>query len=293
MPLFGSHLSVAGSFTKAIDEAARLKLQSLQIFTKAPNQWRGREISAEEAIDFRKAAKKAGLKRLLAHDSYLINLASPDPALYERSLAAFVEEIRRAELLGLHYLVTHPGAHMGEGEEPALRRVIGALDEALRQTAGAKVRVLIETTAGQGTHLGHRFEHLRTILRGVAERRRLGVCVDTCHILAAGYALGTRAEYDRTMREFGKVVGFSSLHALHLNDSLKPCGSRVDRHAHIGKGCVGEKAFGYVVNDPRLQGKAMILETAKENDMDRVNLRVLRRLWKRAPKPARSRSLKS
>lgn len=281
MPLFGSHLSVAGSFTRAVDRAVELGCQTVQIFTKAPNQWYGRAITTNEAEEFRRAIKKAKLKYPLAHDSYLINLASPDEALYRRSIEAFIEEIHRAELLGLSYLVTHPGAHAGSGEETGLRRVIKAMDEVHKRSAGVKLIVLLENTAGQGTCLGHRFEHLQSILAGVKHPERLGVCIDTCHAFAAGYALSPMAEYRKTMRELFRAVGRDRVKALHLNDSLKPLGSRVDRHAHIGKGQIGPEAFGLIVNEPRFRNTPMILETPKENDMDVVNLKILRGLEQR------------
>jgi deoxyribonuclease IV len=280
VPLLGSHLSVAGSFSRAVDRAVQLGCQTVQIFTKAPNQWYGREISTTEADEFRRAIKKAKLKFPLAHDSYLINLASPDESLYRKSIEAFIEEIRRAEMLGLTYLVTHPGAHAGCGDETGLQRVIAALDEAHDRTADVRVKVLIENTAGQGTCLGHRLEHLRSILAGVKKPERLGVCIDTCHAFAAGYALFPETEYRRTMRELNRVVGRKWVKALHLNDSMKPLGSRVDRHAHIGQGAIGKAAFQFVVNDPQFRNVPMILETDKENDMDVVNLRVLRQLQK-------------
>ncbi len=278
MPLFGSHLSVAGAFTNAVDEARRLKIQSLQIFTKAPNQWRGRPITEAEAAEFRKAVRAAGIQRTLAHDSYLINLASTDEGLYRRSVGALIEESQRAELLGLHYLVMHPGAHLGEGEEKGIARVIMAIDEVHKATSGFKLRILIENTAGQGTSLGHRFEHLALILRGVNERKRLGVCLDTCHMFAAGYPLSPIENYRQTMATLARVVGIKHVKAFHLNDSVKELGRRVDRHAHIGRGKIGADAFRFFVNDARFAKLPMILETPKVDEMDKINLRLLRRL---------------
>lgn len=280
MPIFGSHLSVARGFAQAVDDAVKLGCQSLQVFTKAPNQWRGRDISLIEADEFRRAVKKAKLRYTLAHDSYLINLASPDERLYRQSIESFVEEIRRAERLGITYLVTHPGAHLNAGEDDGLASVVAALDAIHRMTDGVHVKVLLETTAGQGTSLGYRFEHLARILAGVKQPERLGVCVDTCHIFAAGYDLFPEKEYRKTMLELGRVVGMKWIKAFHLNDSMKPLGSRVDRHAHIGQGEIGKEAFGFVVNDPRFRKVPMILETPKENEMDVVNLRLLRHMLK-------------
>jgi deoxyribonuclease-4 len=218
----------------------------------------------------------------MAHDSYLINLASPEPGLYRRSVEAFVDEMIRAEQLGLAYLVTHPGAHLGDGEPAGLARVAAALDEVHGRCPNCRVKVLLETTAGQGTTLGHRFEHLAAILGQLAEPGRVGVCLDTCHVFAAGYALAPEREYRATLREFDRVIGLKRLRAFHVNDSLKPLGSRVDRHAHIGHGQLGLEPFRLLVNDPRFRNRPMVLETPKESpacdDMDTVNLTVLRGL---------------
>jgi deoxyribonuclease-4 len=301
MPLFGAHLSIAGGFHKAIDAAAALGMETVQIFTHSPSQWavkpaivtgkegfqsanpwQGKALGDEEVQTFRRALRQSRLRFPLAHDSYLINLASPDDLLYRKSLEAFVAEIQRAEQLGLAYLVTHPGAHMGSGEEAGLRRVALALDEAHARCPRFRVKILLETTAGQGTSLGWRFEHLAEILKQVADSRRLGVCLDTCHVFAAGYALAPRAEYEATLQAFDRLVGLTQLKAFHVNDSLKPLGSRVDRHAHIGRGHLGAEPFRLLVNDPRFRGRPMVLETAKEEgdepDMDTVNLTVLRGL---------------
>jgi deoxyribonuclease IV len=282
MPLFGAHMSTAGGYYKAILAAEAQGCETVQVFTKPPNQWAGKPIAAEDAARFRAELRRTRLRRTMAHDSYLINLASPDPALHRRSVEAFVEELDRAELLGLSYLVTHPGAHLDAGEETGLARVAAALDEANARQPGQKVRVLLETTAGMGTSLGHRFEHLGRILATVAEPRRLGVCLDTCHVFAAGYALAPEAEYRATFREFDRQVGLKWLCGFHLNDSLRPAGSRVDRHAHIGRGHLGLEAFRLLVNDPRFKARPMVIELPKEaeesDDMDAVNLSVLRGL---------------
>jgi deoxyribonuclease IV len=282
MALFGAHMSIAGGYHNALLAARDHGCDTVQLFTKAPNQWAGRAISTEEAKLFRRTLRETRLRFPLAHDSYLINLASPDEVLYRRSVDAFVDEMQRAETLGIRYLVTHPGAHMGAGETDGLTRVATALDEVHRRCAGFRVRVLLETTAGQGTSLGHRFEHMRGILARIANPHLLGVCLDTCHVVAAGYALDPEKEYRATFREFGRLIGIAKLKAFHLNDSLKPLGSRVDRHAHIGRGHVGLEPFRLLVNDPRFRSRPMVLETAKESaecvDMDAVNLSVLRGL---------------
>jgi len=222
----------------------------------------------------------------MAHDSYLINLASPDVLLYRKSIEAFIVEYERSERLGLRYLVTHPGSHVDSGEEAGLVRVAKALDEVHRRCAGFRVQVLLETTAGQGSNLGYRFEHLAKILALVADPSRVNVCLDTCHVFAAGYPLAPERDYRRTVWEFDHIIGLKRLRAFHLNDSQKPQGSRVDRHAHIGRGCMGLEPFRLLVNDRRFRNHPMILETPKEGadgrDMDPVNLRVLRGMVRRA-----------
>jgi deoxyribonuclease-4 len=282
MPLFGAHMSIAGGYHNALLAAAKYGCSTVQLFTKSSNQWRAKEISVEEAGLFRKTLREGGFRFPIAHDSYLINLASPDDGLYRKSVESFVEEVNRSEMLGLRYLVTHPGAHMGLGEERGLARVAAALDEVHDRCKDFRVQILLETTAGQGTSLGHRFEHLASILALVKHPDRVGVCFDTCHVFAAGYALSPAREYGQTFKAFERSVGLKKLRAFHLNDSQKPQGSRVDRHAHIGKGCLGLEPFRLLVNDRRFRSHPMILETPKEtvdgSDMDRRNLATLRRL---------------
>lgn len=280
MPLFGAHCSIAGGLHRAAEIAAELDSGTVQLFTKNANQWSARPIADSEAKAFKAAVRQARLKHPTAHDSYLINLAAPGDELFEKSVAAFVDELTRAEQLGLSYLVTHPGAHVGSGEDAGLRRVTEGLDEALRRTAGFKVKVLLENTAGQGTCLGHRFEHLARLIADSADPGRLAVCFDTCHAFAAGYDLSTQEGYDATFAEFARVVGLRKLKAFHVNDSARPLGSRVDRHAGIGLGRIGEAAFRRLANDPRFAKHPMILETPKEDaagrPMDPVNLGKLR-----------------
>jgi deoxyribonuclease-4 len=297
MPLFGAHLSIAGGLHNALLAARARGMDTVQLFTASPQAWPvpppaarraapppAGGLAEQEIRTFRRVLRQTRLRYPTAHDSYLINLASPDERLFRRSVEAFLIELQRAEALGLRYLVTHPGAHVGSGEEAGLRRVAQALDEIHRRCPGYRVRVLLETTAGQGSCLGHRFEHLAAILARVAEPERLGVCLDTCHVFAAGYALAPEREYRATLREFDRLIGRRRLKVIHVNDSLKPQGSRVDRHAHLGQGCLGLEPFRLLVNDPRFRGTPMILETPKEatpdGDMDAVNLGILRRLMK-------------
>jgi len=280
MPLFGAHMSIAGGYYRALEIAHKYDCEALQVFTKNSNQWSAKELTEADIGLFQDTLGRTRVRALLAHDSYLINLASPDKTLFRRSVEAFVVEVQRAERLGLHYLVTHPGAHVGCGEEAGLARVTTALNEVHRRCPGYRVQILLETTAGQGSCLGHRFEHLASILEQVAESERVGVCFDTCHVFAAGYSLAPEPAYRATLRQFDKIIGLDRLKAFHMNDSLKPLGSRVDRHAHIGRGCLGLEPFRLLINDRRFRRHPMLLETPKEDgrrDMDRINLRTLRR----------------
>jgi len=281
MPPFGAHFSIAGGLANAAETCRELGCDTFQLFTKSAAQWAARPLTPDDVRDFRAAVRRAKAKSVTAHDSYLINLAAKDDALFAKSVAAFAVEIERAEALGIDYLVMHPGAHVGHGEAYGLARVIHGIDLAHARCPGYAVRVLVEATAGQGTTLGHRFEHLATILNGVAVPERLGVCLDTCHVFAAGYDVRTPETYAATMAEFDAVVGVARLKVVHVNDSVKPLGSRVDRHAGLGLGHIGEVAFRCLVTDPRLAEVPMILETPKEdadgNLMDPVNLAKLRR----------------
>ena len=281
LPLLGAHQSIAGGYHKAVEIGVQAGCQVIQVFTKNTNQWRGRPISREEARRFREAVAGSGVACPLAHDSYLINLASPDDTLWKRSIDAMAEELQRAATLGIPWVVAHPGAYTTASEEEGLKRVVAALDEVLGK-ASETTGVLLETTAGQGTTLGWRFEHLAAILADVKDNSRLGVCFDTCHVFAAGYKLSARSDYRATMREFDKIVGLDRIRAFHLNDSLKDFGSRVDRHAHIGCGRIGLDGFRWLLCDRRFRDVPMVLETpkGKENGegCDVVNLRKLREL---------------
>ena len=242
----------------------------------------GQGVCARRGGGVSQVARKSRLKFATSHDSYLINLASPDAALWRKSVEAFIDELIRAEALGLKYLVTHPGAHVGAGEEAGIERIARAIDESHARCPDFRVKILLELTAGQGSCLGCTFEHIAEIIKGIKDRKRIGVCLDTCHVFAAGYSLSPKAEYAKTMREFDRVIGLNRLKLFHLNDSKKPLGSRVDRHEHIGKGCLGLAPFRLIVNDPRFQETPMILETPKHdadgNEMDPVNLAALRGL---------------
>lgn len=281
-PRFGAHMSIAGGCDRAVMAAHAVPFQTVQLFTKNNNRWNGVPLTDVHAQAFRAALDQTGVSGPVAHTSYLINLASPDDAMWSRSVDAMVDEVERCVTLGIEDLVVHPGAHMGEGEEAGLARVARALDLVCRRTSGCQVKIDLETTAGQGTCLGHRFEHLRVILDRASVPERLGVCGDTCHIFAAGYPLGTPEEYDETIDRLVRSVGLDRLRVWHLNDSCRELGSRVDRHAAIGAGHLGLEAFRHLVNDPRFRAVPMILETPKGTidgeDLDVRNARVLRDL---------------
>ena len=275
-------MSIAGGYYKAVDAAAALGMTTVQIFTKNNNQWRAKPLSDEDIRLFRDALERTSVRRPCAHDSYLINLASPDDALWHKSIDAFEEELRRAEALGLCGVVMHPGSCLDSGEECGLDRIVQALDICCRRTEGFAAEVWLEITAGQGSNLGYRFEHLQYIIDHVQEPQRHGVCLDTCHLLAAGYPLGTDEEFESTVKQLDATIGLSRVRAFHLNDSKKDLGSRVDRHEHIGEGKVGLEPFRRILNDPRFNHLPMYLETKKEQrdgeEMDAVNLRTLRSL---------------
>lgn len=274
----GSHLPVAGGVSRAVGEARKLGLESLQIFTKNASRWQQKPVDPQEAERFKELREEWGRRPVGSHTSYLINLASPEKALWKKSLAAFVDEIERAETLGLDFLVFHPGSHRGAGARAGIRRVSEALRTVLDRLPDVRTRILLENTAGQGATLGRAFEELREILDLVDAPERLGVCLDTCHLFAAGYELRTPSGYRETMRQLDSVMGAERIFCLHLNDSKGALGSNVDRHEHIGRGHIGTSGFRRVLRDRRFHGKPKILETPKANDMDRVNLKVLENL---------------
>jgi deoxyribonuclease-4 len=277
-PLIGAHTSIAGGLANGLVEGRRIGGTTVQVFTKNASQWRAPALSDGAVQAFRRSRAETGLSPVVAHDSYLINLASSDPTVAGRSLDAFLEELRRAEALGIDYLVTHPGAHRGDGEADGIRRVAERLNEVHDRTKGFAVRVLLETTAGQGTSLGHRFEHLAEMIRLLDRPGRVGVCFDTCHVFAAGYDLRAEDAYHRTLKEFDRVVGLGRLLVFHVNDSKRELGSRVDRHEHIGKGRIGSRAFRLLMNDPRFRHTPKILETPESETQHEVNLRRLKRM---------------
>ena len=277
--LVGAHMSIAGGIHLAFDRGLRAGCLTLQLFLKNSTQWKGKTLVEPDLLLFKEAQSRSGIRPVLAHSSYLINLASPDPALRRKSLAAFEDEMERARLLGVPFLILHPGAHMGAGEEKGIVRVAEGLEEALERI-GPPVMILLENTAGQGTSIGHRFEHLAAILRRVRHPDRVGVCIDTCHTFAAGYDIRTRKGYMGTIDEIDRLIGLHRVRAIHVNDCKRELGSHVDRHTHIGQGFLGMDAFRFLVNDERFAGVPKILETPKGEDLkeDLMNLATLRSL---------------
>lgn len=283
--MFGAHMSIAGGLHHAVARGLAIGCDCLQIFVKNQRQWEARPLESRALSAWHQAVEESRLGPLLAHSAYLINLASPDRAKCRKSLVALTDELRRCHQLAVSDLVLHPGSHMGAGESAGLRRVAGALSEVLDRTAGQPVRILLETTAGQGSALGARFEHLAELFHRLGDTDRLGACLDTCHVFAAGYDLSTVAGYERVLAEFEAIVGLGNLHCIHCNDSKGECGSRLDRHEHIGRGRIGPTAFECLVNDTRLQQIPKILETPKGRDepgrdFDRLNLARLRRMYR-------------
>lgn len=289
MPRLGAHLSIAGGLPRAVDRAVASGCEALQIFTKSTGQWRARVLPADEIARFRARVEEAGIHPVIAHNSYLINIAAASPVLRSQSIASLGEELDRAEALGLAGLVMHPGSHTTGTPEEGLRLIADGLRALLNARPRGRTMILLEHTAGQGSNLGHRFEHLAEIIDRLDGSPRLGVCLDTCHLLTAGYDLCTPRGYRATFREFDRIVGLERIKAFHLNDSKKPCGSRVDRHEHIGKGCLGLEPFRMLLNDRRFAKLPMLLETPKletpesqrRSDVDpwdARNLRTLRRL---------------
>jgi deoxyribonuclease IV len=280
--LLGAHMSIAGGLDKAVGRGVGVGCTALQIFTKNASQWKAKPLAEEDIARFKTALGESpiGTEAVVAHDSYLINLGSPEEAKWQQSVEAFTDELRRCDQLDVPFLVTHPGAHMGSGEDVAIRKVAEGLERAV---AGSdRAMVLLETTAGQGTTLGNRFEHLAKMIELVSPEtsERVGVCLDTCHVFVAGYDLSTPEGYEATWEEFARLIGLDRLKVLHVNDAKKALGSRVDRHEHLGKGFIGETGFRLLMNDARLKGRPMLLETQKGDDCaeDKVNMDFLRGL---------------
>ena len=285
----GAHMSVAGGVSRAVERALVHGCEALQIFTKNASQWLGKPLDPAEVRRFRSRIDQTGITPVVSHASYLINLATTSPVLRQQSIAAFVDELDRAHALGLLGVVIHPGTCTAGSEDDALRLIAEAIREAFKARPRRRTMVILEHTAGQGRTLGHRFEHLASVIGHLNGSSRIGVCLDTCHLVASGYDIVSASGYEDTFATFDRVIGLSRLKVFHGNDSKRPCGSRVDRHEHIGQGCLGEDTFRRVLHDPRFAGLPILIETEKSKGWERAgtivpdpldvkNLDTLRRL---------------
>ena len=277
---FGAHESISGGVFNAVLLGKEATCDTIQMFNKSSNQWRAKTLGTEEIDQYFKAISDTGVTVATSHTSYLINIASPEPALGQKSCAALKEEMERCGLLKIPNLVMHPGSHVGSGEEAGLNRIAENINRIFSALKDNHVCLLLETTAGQGSNLGSKFEHLAYIIEKIEDKENIGVCLDTCHVFAAGYPITDQAEYRKTMRQFDDIIGLDRLRIIHMNDSMKPFASQRDRHEHIGKGCIGLDAFRNIINDPKLKKIPKILETPKGEgvDEDIENLKVLRSL---------------
>ncbi len=280
MPAFGAHMSISGGYFRSMEWGQTAGCDVVQLFSKNERQWTGKPLTDEDIAKFADARTRTGVVPVMIHDSYLINLSSPKDDLWEKSIEAFREELTRARLLGVPYLNSHPGSHVGSGVQVGLDRMVTAINRLGAEGAYEGVTVLLETTAGQGTNLGSRFEELAYLIEHADQPDAFGICMDTCHVFAAGYDLRTPEAYAATMDDFGRILGFDRLKALHVNDALQPFGDRKDRHAAIGEGHIGLEGFRNFLNDPRLATLPMVLETPKSADCheDTENIARLRNL---------------
>ena len=281
--LFGAHESIAGGVANAITRGKQATCDTIQMFNKSSNQWRAKPLTDKEIDEFFHQIKETGVTASVSHSSYLINIASPDKDLNKKSYDALKVEMERCELLKIPNLVFHPGSHVGSGEDEGMQRIVDNINKMMSELPDDSVRLLLETTAGQGSNLGYSFEQLASMMDRVEDKRRIGVCLDTCHIFAAGYPITDPKDYKKTMKQFDDTIGIDNLYIIHVNDSLREFGTKKDRHEHLGKGHIGLEAFANFVNDKRLKNVPMILETPKEDDLkeDIENLKILRSLVKK------------
>jgi len=277
-------MSVSGGVHTAFERGTRIGCTTMQVFVKNANQWEGKPLTGEDIESYKRAQAKARIDPVVAHGAYLINLAAVSPMTLRRSRIALEDELRRCEQLGISGLIVHPGAHMGAGEDEGIRRIAESVDTVHARTPGFRTRTVLETTAGQGTALGYRFEQLASIIDRVQHKSRMAVCLDTCHLFAAGYPIHTEEGWEETMRALEETVGLDRVVAVHVNDSRRELASRIDRHEHIGKGQIGLTGFRLLMNEPRLAALPKILETEKSEDMheDVENMTLLRSLLSRS-----------
>lgn len=279
-PLIGAHVSIAGGVSQSPARGRQIGCDCIQIFTKSSRQWASKPYSAEEIAGFKREQSEHGIKMVVAHDSYLLNLGAPDDKLRKRSIEGLIDELERCEALEVPFLIAHPGAHVGAGEETGIASIAGSIDQAHQSCSGFRTKLALEITAGQGSNLGYSFQQMGRIFDAVKQNERLRLCFDTEHAFAAGYDLRSGEGYERTFAELDQHVGLGRLAAFHLNDSLKPLNSHVDRHEHIGKGHLGEAPFRRLLHDRRFFGIPMCLETEPGEEMKEIaeDLVILRKL---------------
>ncbi len=276
MPKIGMHVSIAGKIYEAIDRGVELGCDTIQIFSRNPRGWRLTPLDPEDAAEFGRRKKEYATSPVLVHIPYLINLATPDKSQKERSMRAYIEDLKRADTLGAEYFVTHLGSHLGTGETAGIRRFTACINQILK-AAKPRCVILLENTAGTGNNLGYKFEHIRDIISGVKDRNRLGVCFDTQHAYCAGYDVSTKKGIDKTLEEFDGVIGLKELKAVHFNDSRAGLGARVDRHEHVGKGKIGAEGMKALIRHQKLRDLPFIMETPKKGDADdRINMKTAR-----------------
>ncbi len=280
--LLGAHMSINGGLDKAVLRGKKAGCDVIQIFTKNSNSWTAKPLSDDDRIKFEKAQSDTGVRCVAAHTSYLINCASPKRDTYEKSLSGLADELKRAEFLNIPYLVLHPGAHTGAGEYAGIKNIVKCVDKVFSEVKPQKSMIALEITAGQGTSIGSKFEHMADIMALSSYGDKLVVCFDTCHAFAAGYDLKSKGGYEKTFSDFGSIVGIDKLKLFHINDSKRELSSKIDRHEHIGKGHIGKDGFRLLMKDDRFSGIPMILETPKGEDLaeDIENLSLLRKLSK-------------
>jgi deoxyribonuclease-4 len=278
--LLGAHMSTAGGMSMAVDRGESIGCTAIQVFVKGNTRWQWPALKPDDVKKFRAGMRRKNIRSVVAHAIYLVNLASVNPEFIRKSIDDMIDELNRCDELGIPALVMHPGAHCGSGCEAGLAAVIRGINQVFDASPKGKARILLETTAGQGSCLGHQFVELKEIINGVERKDRIGVCIDTCHVFAAGFDLRTREGYNAMWKDFDSIIGRKMLMAIHLNDSKLPCGSRRDRHEHIGKGQLGLEPFRFIMNDPKLRKIPKVLETDKNLEMreDKENMAVLRSL---------------
>jgi deoxyribonuclease-4 len=281
--LLGAHTSISGGVSTVVDLAEKLGFTAMQIFTKNNNRWYAKDLSDKEIENFRSRLEGSNIKFVVAHDSYLINLCAKELELLKKSRDSFLDELKRCELLGIPHLNFHPGAHLGLGEDEGIKLMAESLNIAHSKTPGFKVTSMIEATAGQGSSVGYKFEHLQKIIDLVDDKTRMTICIDTAHIFAAGYDIKNAVKYKQVINEIDNIIGLERLKCIHMNDSKKPLGSKVDRHEHIGKGFIGLEGFTHIMNDQKIKHIPKILETPKGKEQleDLENLKILKSLIKK------------